>query len=201
MEMFPLRPGIPLPETTGLGRAAGVLVLIYPLDNVPHLVLTRRTDTVQSHKGQVSLPGGAHEGDETIEQTALREAREELAVPANRLELLGTLSPLYVGVSDYLITPLVALSPERPHFRPDPLEVVEVIETPLSLLVDASARRIEEWDIRGAAVRVPFFAIGHHKVWGATAMILAEFAALLDGALKLGALPLEEPQMDDAQRR
>jgi len=184
MTMFPLRPGIQLPDTTGQGRPASVLILVYPLHSAPHLVLTRRTETVQTHKGQVSLPGGAREGDETIEQTAKREADEELAIRADGLELLGTLSPLYVGVSDYLITPVVALSTLRPNFRADPVEVVEVIEAPLSLFVDPSARRTEEWEIRGAPVRVPFFAVGSHKVWGATAMILAEFSALLERELQ-----------------
>jgi 8-oxo-dGTP pyrophosphatase MutT (NUDIX family) len=184
MTMFPLRPGIPLPDTTGRGRDAGVLVLVYPLHGAPHLVLTRRTETVQNHKGQVSLPGGAREGDETIVQTAQREAQEELAIPADGLELLGTLSPIYVGVSDYLITPVVALSAQRPNFQADPIEVVEVIEAPLSLFVDESARRTEDWEIHGAHVHVPFFAVGQHKVWGATAMILAEFAALLESELR-----------------
>lgn len=96
--------------------------------------------------------------------------------------MLGTLTPLYVGVSDFLITPVVAIASHRPDFFPDPVEVVEVIEAPLAQLVDPAIRVEEDWQIRGVTVRVPFFAIGPNKVWGATAMILAEFVALLEQA-------------------
>ena len=182
--MWPRRPpGIELPSSSNSGRAAAVLILIYPVDGAPYLALTRRTETVQNHKGQISLPGGAHEGNETITQTALREANEELAVITSGVELLGTLTPVYIGVCDYLITPVVAIATQRPDFRPDPLEVVEAIEIPLSLLLDPAARSEEDWEIRGFSVHVPFFSVGPHKVWGATAMILAEFAALLEQAL------------------
>jgi 8-oxo-dGTP pyrophosphatase MutT (NUDIX family) len=179
--MWPRRPASPEPPLDGAhGRVAAVLILVYPIASVLHLVLTRRTETVQNHKGQISLPGGAHEGQESLEETALREAREELAIATGGLELLGRLTPLYVGVSDYTITPVVAMTARRPRFRPDPVEVVEAIEVPLSILLDPAARRQEDWEIRGVHARVPFFAIGPHKVWGATAMILAEFAALLE---------------------
>jgi 8-oxo-dGTP pyrophosphatase MutT (NUDIX family) len=179
--MWPQRPpGIELPGNGRHGRDAAVLILIYPISPTLHLVLTRRTETVQNHKGQISLPGGAHEGAESLQQTALREAHEELAVDPAGLEILGSLTPLYVGVSDYLITPVVALTAHRPDFHPDPVEVVEAIDMPLALLLDPGARREEDWQIRGFTVHVPFFAVGPHKVWGATAMILAELAALLE---------------------
>jgi len=181
--MFPQRlPGSVPPADNQHGRAAAVLLVVYLIDGDPHLVLTRRTETVQNHKGQISLPGGAREGNETLVETALREANEEVAVQPGDLQVLGTLTPVFVAVSGYLITPVVAVSARRPAFVPDPVEVVEVIEAPLSCLVDPAARREEDWELRGANVHVPYFAIGPHKVWGATAMILAEFAALLEGA-------------------
>jgi 8-oxo-dGTP pyrophosphatase MutT (NUDIX family) len=183
--MWPRRPAGMEPLSAGAQcRDAAVLVLVYPIGFTLHLVLTRRTETVQNHKGQISLPGGAREGQESLVQAALREANEELAIPTTGLELLGSLTPLYVGVSDYLITPAVAIAAERPQFRPDPLEVVEAIDVPLALLLDPGARREEDWEIRSARVHVPFFALGPHKVWGATAMILAEFAALLETAIR-----------------
>jgi 8-oxo-dGTP pyrophosphatase MutT (NUDIX family) len=182
--MFPRRiPGNPAPATPNHGRASAVLILVYPAHDELHLVLTRRTDTVQNHKGQISLPGGAREDQETAVENALREANEELAIAPAGLEVLGTLSHVYVGASDYLITPVVAIAPHRPDFQPDPIEVVEVIEAPLSCLLDPAARQEEEREIRGINAQVPFYAIGPHKVWGATAMILAEFAALLENAL------------------
>jgi 8-oxo-dGTP pyrophosphatase MutT (NUDIX family) len=183
--MWPVRQGGPAsPVPSEGGRAAAVLILVYPHEGIPHIVLTRRTETVQNHKGQVSFPGGAREGNETAQQTALREAREELGIAAAGLDILGTLTPVYVAVSDYLVTPVVAIASHRPAFHPDPVEVVEAIETPLALLVDHAVRREEDWQIRGHTVRVPYFAIGQHKVWGATAMILAEFAALLEAVVQ-----------------
>jgi 8-oxo-dGTP pyrophosphatase MutT (NUDIX family) len=185
--MLPLRlKGNEAPPNSSRGQQAGVLVLVYPVDAAPHFVLTRRTETVQNHKGQISLPGGAREGDESLTLTALREAHEELGIITGGLEILGTLTPLYVGVSDYLITPVVAVAPQRPQFHPDPIEVAEVIEAPLGVLLDPNARIEEDWEIRGYTVHVPFFKIGSHKVWGATAMMLAEFAALLESTLTLG---------------
>jgi len=162
-------------------KEAAVLILVYPIEGVPHLVLTKRTETVANHKGQISLPGGAREGDEDLLTTALRETREELGIDTDALDILGSLTPLYVGTSDYLITPLVAVAPARPAFRPDPVEVDELIEAPLALLVDPGRCVEEDWDIRGFRLRVPFFRIGPHKVWGATAMILSELATLLEG--------------------
>lgn len=181
--MWPRRlPGNEPPPTNQHGRDAAVLILVYLIDADPYLVLTRRVETVQNHKGQISLPGGAHEGEETLVETALREAREEIAVSPGDVQVLGTLTPVYVSVSGYLVTPFVAITAQRPTFRPDPSEVVEAIEAPLNSLLDPALRHEEDWQIRGATVHVPYFAIGSHKVWGATAMILAEFASLLEAA-------------------
>ncbi len=181
--MWPRRPLLAMPSALSRGRDAAVLVLVYPHDHVPCVVLTRRTETVQNHKGQISLPGGASEGSEGPVETALRETSEELAVAPASLEVVGTLTPIYVSASDYRVTPVVAISGSRPAFHPDPREVVEAIDVPLSVLLDPAVRRAEDREIRGVIVHVPFFAVGSHKVWGATAMILAEFAALLESAI------------------
>jgi len=160
-------------------RPGGVLLLLYPRDGTLHIALTRRADTLLNHKGQISFPGGAREGDEPLLQTALRETQEELGVDPATLEVLGELTPLYIGASNYLITPFVARAPARPEFRPDPTEVAEVLEVSLAVLMDAATLEEEVWDLRGTVAQVPFFRIGPHKIWGATAMILAEFMAIL----------------------
>ena len=156
-----------------------MLVLFYPYDGQIAFALTRRTDTVESHKGQISLPGGAREGDESLQATALRETCEELNACPDTVEVLGRLSPLYIPPSGFLINPFVAYSAARPSFRPDPREVAELIETPLSLLLDPATVKREEWTLRGTAVDVPFFDIYGHKVWGATAMVLGELVTML----------------------
>jgi 8-oxo-dGTP pyrophosphatase MutT (NUDIX family) len=166
-------------------RRAGVLVLLYPMGGADpagveqlHLVLTRRTDALDNHRGQISFPGGSLDGDETVQEAALREAWEELAVDPARLAVLGALSPLYIPPSGFCIYPTVAYAAERPAFIPSAAEVAEVLEPSLAHLLDPTTRAEEIWDVRGAAVRVPFYRVGHHKVWGATAMVLCELLAL-----------------------
>ncbi len=166
-------------------RESSVLILLYPRAGRLYFVLTRRTDMVQSHKGQISLPGGAREGDESPVQTALRETREELGVPPHDTEVLGCLSTLYIPHSNYCIYPFVAYRPDSPVFCADPVEVAEVLEVPLALLLDPSIRRVEHWPAPDfeSPRRVPFFSIHGQVVWGATAMILSELVSLLDGGI------------------
>ncbi len=160
-------------------RPAGVLIVLYPRGEALHFLLTRRTDDVETHKGQISLPGGAQEDGESLLDTALRETREEIGVTVEPAAVLGRLSPVYVPPTGFLITPYVAALPDRPHFAVMQREVAELIEVPLSALSDSSIVRREVWTLRGVEVEVPFFQIGPHKVWGATAMVLSEFAAAI----------------------
>lgn len=164
-------------------REAAVLILLYPRDGRLCFPLTRRTDTVENHKGQISLPGGAREAGESLPETALRETREELRAGPDDWAVLGALTPLYIPPSGFLISPFVAYSSTRPTFDPDPVEVAELIETPLALLFDPALVVREEWELRGILTQVPFFHVYGHKVWGATAMVLSELVTLLREAL------------------
>jgi 8-oxo-dGTP pyrophosphatase MutT (NUDIX family) len=163
-------------------RQGGVLILLYPRADQLHFVLTRRTQTVRSHKGQISLPGGAREDGESLVQTALRETCEELGVPPDGIEVMGQLSVLYTPPSHYCIHPFVAHRPTAPTFTPDPVEVAEVLEVPLARLLDPSIRQVEYWQDPNfeSPRRVPFFYIQGQVVWGATAMILSELVTLLE---------------------
>lgn len=160
-------------------RRAGVLVLLFPQDGALRLPLTRRPQSVEFHKGQISLPGGAVEAGESPDQTALRETGEEIGVPSAEVELLGPLSPLYVPPSNFSIQPWVGWTPRRPLFRIEPTEVAELIEAPLDVLLDPATVQVEEWHLQGGSWPVPFYRLGPHKVWGATAMILTELLTLL----------------------
>lgn len=160
-------------------KEAGVLILFYPREDRLYFPLTERTDTVESHKGQISLPGGAREASESLQETALRETCEELQVCPDGCDVIGRLTPLYIPPSGFLISPYVAYSSTRPSFDPDPVEVAGLIETPLDLLLEPDTVRTEQWTIRGLSVEVPFFDILGHKVWGATAMVLSELVVLL----------------------
>lgn len=159
---------------------AGVLVLLYPWRDQLNLVLMRRTAGMDFHQAQISLPGGRQDQAESLEQTALREAQEELGIPPPAIQILGELTPLYIPPSNYCIYPVVGATDTRPDFRPSPLEVAEVIEIPLNHLLDPQNIREEAWTIKGFEVKVPFYFFEGHKIWGATAMVLAELIELLE---------------------
>jgi len=175
------RPGHLKHDEVGVSCArAGVLVLLYPWNDSLHLVLTRRTEQVRHHQAQISLPGGRQEPGEDLVQTALRETQEELGVQPDSPQLLGSLTPLYIPPSSTCIHPVVAAIPQRPEFVRSPEEVEEVIEVPLAHLQDPKNIHEEVWTIRGIPVRVPFFLFKGNKIWGATAMVLAELLELLE---------------------
>ena len=155
----------------GVRRVAAVLILIYASRGEPHLVLTVRKSDLPHHRGQVALPGGEVEEGETLEAAALREAQEEVGVPPADARILGSLTPLHLSVSGFEVHPIVAVADRRPDLRGSDGEVARLLEIPLAELVDARCVRVED--------RVPFFALGGERVWGATAMILAEFLGLL----------------------
>ncbi len=162
-------------DRPGQPRQAGVLVLLYPAETGLTFALIRRTANPHDvHSGQISLPGGAREGDETPVETALREAREELGIEGP-VEILGSLTCLYITPSDFEVRPAVGYIEKHPTWVPDQAEVVEVIECPLEWLLDDAHKMIEDWEHNGEMVRVPWYNVDGHKVWGATAIILSEF--------------------------
>lgn len=170
-------------------REAAVLIALYPHRAQAHasaewyLVLIRRPNYPGVHGGQIALPGGQREGQESLQETALREAHEEVGLRPNQVHLLGQLTKLYTPPSNFCIYPFVGFISERPSFEPDLVEVAEIIETPLELLQNPTSFKQERWTFPDEMQReIPFFDVFGHKVWGATAMILSEFLALIDGA-------------------
>ena len=160
-------------------RTAGVLILLYPHNGVWYFPLIRRAEDGLTHGGQISLPGGSQEPGESLQETARREACEEIGAACADVALLGQLSTIYIPPSNFLVTPTVGYADQRPDFRCDPREVAELIEVPLSTLFDPQVVKREPWTLRGTTVEVPFYQVGPHKVWGATAMILSEFSLVL----------------------
>lgn len=158
---------------------SAVLILLYPADKNLRFILTKRTRHVDHHKGQISFPGGVVEVNESPEEAALRETWEEIGIAPERIHIFGQLSPLHVKVSGFEIHPYVGWIDEEPAIIPAPREVEDIISVSLGDLLNDDNMAKEEWEIRGFPVAVPFFRFNEAKVWGATAMILAEFKHVL----------------------
>ncbi len=159
----------------GSPRQASVMILLYPLDERLGMVLVQRSKNERDvHSGQIALPGGAREGDETAIETALRETNEELGVSAG-VEIIGTLTTLYIPPSDFEVHPVVGYLARHPTWAPDPAEVDGVLECPVDWLLDDERKRVEDWDVGGYMMRVPWYDVRGHRVWGATAIMLSEF--------------------------
>jgi 8-oxo-dGTP pyrophosphatase MutT (NUDIX family) len=189
-QMLMSPPGRPNDVPQGVApREAGVLLLLYPKDDALHFVLTRRTERLGNHSGQISFPGGRREAsDADLTATALREAREELGIDLETIDVLGHLTPLYVPLSHFLISPTVAHTSHASIFHPHPDEVAEVIEAPLSVLFDEAAKGAELRALlsqNGARQLTPHYHIQGHTVWGATAMVLSEFENIVRIAVML----------------
>ncbi|MDX1614501.1 MAG: CoA pyrophosphatase [Candidatus Promineifilaceae bacterium] len=174
-QMVPVPRGSRPPELAGDPREGAVLVLLYERTGRPHLVLTRRRDDLNAHAGQISFPGGRREPGEALQNTAVREAQEEVGIDPRALTALGELTCLYIPPTDYEVHPFVAWHHAPPIFRRQEAEVAEIVEVPLSHLLDPATRREEPWVLHGFEVMVPYFMVDGHKVWGATAMMLSEF--------------------------
>ena len=164
-------------------RAAAALLLVYPHAQELHLALTVRGSGLRNHTGQVSLPGGRVDEGESFEDAALREAQEEIGVDPRTVELLGRLTPLHIPVSGYILHPVIGFTAIRPAFQRAEWEVARIIEAPVSLLADTRVvkRETRTRTVSGQSfdVDVPFYDIEGEKVWGATAMVLSEFSALV----------------------
>ncbi|MCU1382014.1 MAG: coenzyme pyrophosphatase [Acidobacteria bacterium] len=143
-----------------------------------HIILTVRADALR-HGGQVSLPGGVVDPGETFEQAALREAHEEIALELDEVRVLGALTPLDIPVSGFRLHPIVAFHPTRPYLTASDHEVARILEISVAELQNTEHFVTTTRERDGVAFSVPAFRIAGVEIWGATAMVLAEFLALL----------------------
>lgn len=148
----------------------------------PHLLFTKKTGSVPHHKGQFSFPGGIVDvRDGSRVETALREAWEEIHLPAEAVEVLGLLDDTPTRATNFIITPVVGIVRDPVELRPDGREIERVLEVPLQTLRDPSIFRTEIWERNGEPHPVLFYDVSPADViWGATARILSQFLALLD---------------------
>jgi len=161
-------------------RRAAVLFLLYPHDGQLTTLLTVRPSHLPDHPGQVSFPGGARDAEELVVETALREAQEEVGLDPALVQPLGRLTHIYIPPSHFCIQILVGYAAQRPCFRPNPHEVAQILETPLAHFFGPANVGYEPRLVNGVEHTVPYFAIGPHRVWGATAIAIAELITAIE---------------------
>ena len=164
-------------------RPAAALLLLFPAEGDAVILLTKRSSGLPNHASQVSLPGGAVDPGESIEDAALREAEEEVGLARSAVRLLGRLTPLHIPVSGFVLHPVVGVAAARPAMRPQPGEVERVIEAPVAHVIDPVRHHRVPRAIGAYEFEMPYFDLEGEQVWGATAMVLAEFAAVLGVAV------------------
>lgn len=154
-------------------RLAAVLVPLFIREDTVHVVLTKRTDNVRTHQGQVSFPGGAWEaGDATLAQTALREASEEVGLQPGDVDILGVLEDTPTAVSGFIVRPFVASIPHPYDFVQDVGEVAGLLAPPLEIFADPKRRRVEMRERDGKRLPIYYYDVDGEMVWGATARML-----------------------------
>ncbi len=167
---------------SGYTREAAVLMPIFDEDGEPHFLLTRRTHEVQTHKGQISFPGGMREGEEDLEKTALRETFEEVGIEAGRIDILGRFHD-FRSSTEYRVVPFAGYLELPFTTMPQTSEVAEILKVPFRIFHDPSRFRTEQMSVLGKMRDVYFYSFGSHEIWGLTARIIKEFLEELRGAL------------------
>ncbi len=170
------------PDPPNTPIPAAVLILLFPDEDSWQFFLTERTHGVEYHQGQISLPGGAREKDESLAEAAIRETQEEIGI-SETPEIIGQLSQLHIPVSGFEVSPFVGWLPNRPEINPHDAEVARVHEVTLAEFLAPESQKWEERTFQKVEFDVPYFELDGVKVWGATAMMLSEFRQVLQKVL------------------
>ncbi len=168
-------------------RRAATLMLLYPKKSEWYFALMLRPDYDGVHGGQVSFPGGKIEQGETPEQAAIRECEEEIGIDQESIQLLGKLTDVYIPPSNILVNPFIGYIDYEPVFYPDAVEVEQVLEVPLKdvfnqELVKQKKVKVGRYSDQPFTIEVPYFEFCYQTVWGATALMIAEFREMLNGS-------------------
>ena len=165
---------------TGYTHEAAVLMPVFEKDGEPHFLLTRRTEDVQTHKGQISFPGGMCRDDESHEATALRETLEEVGIGEEQIEILGRFHD-YLSSTEFRVVPFAGYIAGGFTTIPQIREVAEVLHVPFRTFLDPRLARVEQRLHLGRLVDVYFYSFGPHEIWGLTARIIKDFLEELRG--------------------
>jgi len=181
IRMLPPGRSFPSPDQWPEGlKTSSVLILLYPENQEIYCCLLKRQPYLRNHGGQIGFPGGRmEEGDKSLLYTALRECREEIGVATGEQNILGSLSTLYVSVSGFLIHPFVAWLPSKPNFSIDFQEVEKLLFLPVLTFLQEDRLMKAIVDTFTGSLEVPAWELEGEIIWGATAMILAEFFDIL----------------------
>ncbi len=170
-------------------RLSAVLILLTEKNGETYIPFIERADYEGVHSGQISFPGGQFdETDHSLLFTALREASEEIGVPAQTPQIVGKLSDLYIPPSNFLVKPFLAYAAETPHYRIDKKEVKRLVEVSLTELLSPEAVKSGNFiaSSTGVEKKAPYFAVQNLEIWGATAMIISELLYLIRQQLSRG---------------
>ena len=162
---------------------AGVLILLFPRNDGWHFFLTKRTDRVDHHKGQISLPGGVVQEGESLMETALRETHEEIGVASTLVSVIGSLTSFNIPVSSFEIFPFISWTVTEPMTVIHDAEVDRVFSVSLDSFLDDRNQKQKKETLLGEMRTIPYFDLGSEQVWGATSIILSEFKAVLQDIL------------------
>lgn len=159
---------------------AAILFLLFRKEGEVWVLFTKRTESVGTHKGEISFPGGRHDPEDgNLESTSLREAYEELGILEKDVDILGTLDDI-VTITDFIITPFVASIPYPYEFKVNEGEIERLIEIPLRMFLEKERHRVDgNYFNRGSPYEVHYFDVGSEVVWGATAKIVKNFIDLV----------------------
>jgi 8-oxo-dGTP pyrophosphatase MutT (NUDIX family) len=166
-------------------KNAGVMMLFYPKGGITHLVLIVRNSYKGVHSSQIAFPGGKYESEDiNFEQTALRETHEEIGIHSDKIQVLKAFTNLYIPPSNFMVHPFLGICRDEIFFQPNPREVADIIELPLTIfLSDSIVINTEMATSYAKSIEVPAFKIEDHIVWGATAMMLSELKIVLNSIL------------------
>lgn len=160
---------------------ASVLILLFESENGLEVVLTKRTSTLKTHKGQIAFPGGAvDETDKSKIETALRESWEEIGTDSSQIEILGVLDEI-ITISDFIVTPIVGFSAKRLTYKPNVHEIEKIFSVPLHFLFSTEYVKIEEWVRNGIQRKVYFWEFDGETIWGLTGEIIRNFGEVIAG--------------------